>query len=247
MELCDKIRARRQSLGLTMEDVAREVGVSKPTVQRWESGVIANMRRDKIAKLAKALHTTPAYLMGWTDNPINYEDGDLIASISPSILEYFNGDVEKSLAFLKKVEDDALSDAYPSNTVPYTPGVPVRVIGSVKCGYNGIAYENLDGYELADVKDSKDYIWLKVNGDSMEPRIHDGDYALIRIQPDVDSGDIAVVILNGDEGTLKKVIKQDGAIVLQPFNPSCTPQLIAGEKLKDLRIFGKVIENKTKW
>ena len=67
MELCDKIKTRRLSLGLTMDDVAKEVGVSKPTVQRWESGVIANMRRDKIAKLAKALHTTPAYLMGWTE------------------------------------------------------------------------------------------------------------------------------------------------------------------------------------
>ena len=247
MNIGDRIKSRRKVLGLTVDEVALKLKKNRATVYRYESQHIENLPINILEPLAEVLETTPAYLMGWTDNPINYEDGDLIASISPSILEHFNGDVEKSLAFLKKVEDDALSDAYPSNTVPYTPGVPVRVIGSVKCGYNGIAYENLDGYELADVKDSKDYIWLKVNGDSMEPRIHDGDYALIRIQPDVDSGDIAVVILNGDEGTLKKVIKQDGAIVLQPFNPSCTPQLIAGEKLKDLRIFGKVIETKTKW
>ena len=44
MELCDKIKTRRLSLGLTMDDVAKEVGVSKPTVQRWESGVIANIK-----------------------------------------------------------------------------------------------------------------------------------------------------------------------------------------------------------
>lgn len=67
MEFKDLIYRRRKELGLTMEEVAKAVGVSKATVKRWESGEIANIRRDKIAILAKALHTTPAYLMGWSD------------------------------------------------------------------------------------------------------------------------------------------------------------------------------------
>lgn len=65
MEFKDLIKNRRIKLGLTLEDVGKIVGVSKATVQRWESGEISNMRRDKILLLAKALHTTPAYLMGW--------------------------------------------------------------------------------------------------------------------------------------------------------------------------------------
>lgn len=61
----DKIRTLRLSLGLTLEDVGKAVGVGKSTVRKWESGDIKNMRRDKIASLAAILQTTPAYLMGW--------------------------------------------------------------------------------------------------------------------------------------------------------------------------------------
>lgn len=70
MEFKDKIKSLRLAMGATMEDIATAVGVSKATVQRWESGNIENIRRDKIWKLAQALHTTPADLMGWeTEEP----------------------------------------------------------------------------------------------------------------------------------------------------------------------------------
>lgn len=66
-DMAKKIKDLRISQNLTLEQVANEVGVGKSTVRKWETGMIANMRRDKIASLAKALHTTPAYLMGWID------------------------------------------------------------------------------------------------------------------------------------------------------------------------------------
>lgn len=62
-----KIHTLREKLGLTLEQVGNAVGVGKSTVRKWETGMIANMRRDKIADLAKVLHTTPAYLMGWPE------------------------------------------------------------------------------------------------------------------------------------------------------------------------------------
>lgn len=62
-----RIRELRAKHGLTLEQVAQQVGVGRSTVRKWETGIIENMRRDKIAKLATALHTTPGYLMGWTD------------------------------------------------------------------------------------------------------------------------------------------------------------------------------------
>jgi len=82
-EIKDRIKNRRQKLGLTLEEVAKKVGVSKPTVLRWESGDIANMRSDKIAKLAAALNTTPSYLMGWTDDPRIREQSTQINNIFP--------------------------------------------------------------------------------------------------------------------------------------------------------------------
>ena len=66
-EMSRKISQLRKEQNKTLEDIAKVVGVGKSTVRKWETGMIANMRRDKIAKLAEALNTTPAYLMGWDD------------------------------------------------------------------------------------------------------------------------------------------------------------------------------------
>ena len=65
--MAQRIKALRQEKGLTLEQVADVVGVGKSTVRKWETGMIANMKRDKIADLAKALGTTPEYLMGWDE------------------------------------------------------------------------------------------------------------------------------------------------------------------------------------
>ena len=66
-ELSRKIKELRLERRMTLEQVADIVGVGKSTVRKWETGMIANMKRDKIALLAKALGTTPAYLMGWKE------------------------------------------------------------------------------------------------------------------------------------------------------------------------------------
>lgn len=66
-DMARKIKDLRQQRGLTLEQVATVVGVGKSTVRKWETGMIANMKRDKIAALAQALGTTPAYLMGWKE------------------------------------------------------------------------------------------------------------------------------------------------------------------------------------
>lgn len=67
--ISQKIRDLRAKHNLTLEQIAQQVGVGRSTVRKWETGMIENMRRDKIAKLAAALHTTPGYLMGWEDEP----------------------------------------------------------------------------------------------------------------------------------------------------------------------------------
>ena len=83
--MAQRIKALRQKKGLTLEQVADVVGVGKSTVRKWETGMIANMRRDKIADLAKALGTTPAYLMGWEDENVEKE-------VSPSELQLTEGE-----------------------------------------------------------------------------------------------------------------------------------------------------------
>ena len=65
----ERIRARRRALGLTLEDVAAATGTSRQTVQRYENGVIGNIPDERLEALARALSTTPAYLMGWEKTP----------------------------------------------------------------------------------------------------------------------------------------------------------------------------------
>ena len=65
--MAERIKNLRKEKGMTLEEVAIKVGVGKSTVRKWETGMIANMRRDKIASLANALGTTPEYLMGWDE------------------------------------------------------------------------------------------------------------------------------------------------------------------------------------
>ena len=90
-DMAKRIKELRLSLGLTLEEVANQVGVGKSTVRKWETGIIANMKRDKIAALAKALHTTPGYLMGWTDE-------QAISPVSKSICKQIEDKFGKNAA-----------------------------------------------------------------------------------------------------------------------------------------------------
>ena len=67
MEMGEKIKYLRTRQGMTLEELGNRVGVGKSTVRKWETGAIANMRRNKIASLAEALNVSPSYLMGWED------------------------------------------------------------------------------------------------------------------------------------------------------------------------------------
>lgn len=133
------------------------------------------------------------------------------------------------------------------NAIPTGTFFPVRVAGTVKAGYNGIAFEDFSGYEYADVRHPENYVYFRVEGDSMAPAINDGDLALVRVQPDVESGQVAIVVVNGEEGTIKKVIRRGGSIALQPFNPAYETRVFTGAETDEVCIAGLVVETKRKW
>ena len=124
----------------------------------------------------------------------------------------------------------------------------IPVVGTVRAGYGALAFEEDYGKEYACVKDPKNYFFLVVKGDSMEPRISDGDLALVHRQNTLDNGDLGVLVYGADgEGTLKKYIQRGNSVVLQPFNPAYDEMVIKGEELDHLYIAGKVVETKAKW
>ena len=102
------------------------------------------------------------------------------------------------------------------------PVSPIPLIGTVKAGYDYLAQENWEGTIDLDKKiaDTGDFFALRIKGDSMIPAFFEGDIVIIRKQNYCENNQFAVVIINGEEGTLKKVKKTDEGIILQPINPA---------------------------
>lgn len=97
----DLIKKLRLEKGMTLEDLGDKVGVGKSTVRKWENGMIANMKRDKIDKVAKALDVSPAYLMGWEDErEPEFDNGFFRVMQSAQDKGYTPEDIEIALDFL---------------------------------------------------------------------------------------------------------------------------------------------------
>ena len=89
-DISKKIKTLRLERGMTLEQVGNIVGVGKSTVRKWETGMIANMKRDKIGLLAKALGVTPAYLMGWQEQKKLPQDKSDLFEGEKTLLDLFN-------------------------------------------------------------------------------------------------------------------------------------------------------------
>ena len=124
--------------------------------------------------------------------------------------------------------------------------VKIPVLGEVAAGFPMFADENIIDFEEipAEMAKNDDYFALKIHGDSIEPRIWNNDVVIVRKQSDVDSGDIAIVIVNGDLGTCKKVVKHSSGISLISFNSKYEPMFYTTDEIKTLplTIIGKVVE-----
>jgi repressor LexA len=148
--------------------------------------------------------------------------------------------------FMVTVDDILGRRDLPSEFTEAFPGRFIRlpIIGTVKAGINGLAYTDYQGEAAVDsalVANDANYYWFKIKGDSMiNDGIRPGDLALVREQPEVDNGDIAVVVINGDEGTVKHLYKNGDSIVLQSANPDYPPRIFSGPALSQVRIVGKV-------
>ena len=139
-------------------------------------------------------------------------------------------------------------DRLPKDAIPYQkrPTQPVPIVGVVSCGIPLLAEDNIEGYHetsLQDMTTGETYFWLRAKGNSMiNVGIHEGDLLLIRQQNDVDSGDIAVVAVNEDDATLKRVIKKENALILQPENPSYETKIFVGEEMESVHIRGRLMK-----
>lgn len=126
-------------------------------------------------------------------------------------------------------------------------GVRVPVLGRVVAGIPIEAVEEILDYEeiTPELAATGEFFALKIRGHSMEPRMMEGDVVIVRRQDDVDSGDVAIVLVNGDEATVKRVKKQEEGITLIATNTSVyEPHFYSNKEIAELpvRILGRVVE-----
>lgn len=117
----------------------------------------------------------------------------------------------------------------------------VPLLGDIACGEPILAEENVEGYVEVDASVRCDFT-LRCRGDSMEPRLRDGDIVMIRIQPDVLDGQIAAVLIGG-EATLKHVYHLPGraGLRLMPENPAHAPIFVTPDNADEARILGRAV------
>lgn len=116
---------------------------------------------------------------------------------------------------------------------------------SVAAGFGAPAVNQIISYiptYINNVSEKDKYIWVRVQGDSMFPKIEDGDKILIRLQDSVDSGQIGVVLIDGEEAVVKKINYGDNWIELESFNPYYPPRRFEGADVQQIRVVGLVRE-----
>lgn len=130
-------------------------------------------------------------------------------------------------------------------------GIKIPVLGKVQAGIPTTAVEDILDYEeiTPEMAAQGEHFALQVRGNSMQPKMDEGDVVIVRQQPDVDSGDTAIVLVNGDDATIKKIKKMDSGIMLIPMNPAYEPLFYSRDEIENLpvMILGKVIELRCKF
>lgn len=146
------------------------------------------------------------------------------------LANYFNiqkADLVESRNTLAHTSNSAVVFVY--GTIP--AGIPMECIEDI------IDTEEISADML---KGDKQYFGLKIKGNSMEPDYLDGDVIIFQKQDDCENGDDCVVMVNGNDGTFKRVFKNENGIILQPLNPTYSPMVYSNEEIEKLpvRILG---------
>lgn len=196
----ERIKCRRKELSMSAEQLAEKVNLSPATIYRYEKGDIEKVPADILKKVARALNSSPAYLMGWESEN------------KPPI---------------------------PAGFQPLPQRDRVPRVGQIACGEPITAEENIESYDEVPSDWHADFTLL-CQGDSMEPKIKDGDIVAIHSQPIIDNGQIAAVLIDG-EATLKRVFLFADHIELRAENPAFPTIIRMGEAMNEITIEGKAV------
>lgn len=208
----ERLKSLRREAGWSQQRLADELKLSKSSVNMYERG----------------------------EREPGFETMETIADLFNVDMNYLYGRTDIKIA-------DPVAPKHSTSPTPIPPGFmpmpkmkKIPLIGSIACGEPITAEQNIE--KMVDVPESiRCDFSLTCHGDSMvDAGIHDKDVVYIRIQPEVENGEIAAVRIDG-EATLKRVYYNPGTLTLMPANPAYAPMIYTGSKLEEVHIEGKAV------
>lgn len=220
MTLGQIIRAYREENSMSMDNFAKASGLSKGYISQLENNVNPKTGEPPRPSVETIRKAAKGMFMTFDEVMTNLDDDIKIVDDKPEV------------KIVKKA-------------------IRVPVLGNVAARIPIEAIENVIDYEeiSEELAHTGDFFALKIKGDSMEPRICNGDVVIVRKQNYAESGDLVIVLVNGDSATCKKLAKYPSGIRLIPFNQAYEPLFYSNEEIenKPVRIIGRVVENRQKY
>ncbi len=200
------IKHLRTERGITQEQLAAMLKVSRSTIGMYETG---NREPD-------------------------FETCEAIADIFNVDMDYLMG--RSTVERKNPVTPTAI---IPPGFSPIPELDTLPIVGRIACGTPILAEQNIDGAACVPARWRANFV-LICKGDSMTPKIHDGDLVAIRKQPEVENGEVAAVRI-GEEATLKRVYRHENMLELRPENPTFESIILVGEDMGKATIEGKAV------
>ncbi len=224
MTIGEKIKNNRKRIGMTQEELAKQVGYTgKSMISRIENGK-NKPSYEALSKIARALDMSPADLLG-----------DDASMLELSVVD--NGLAKAYDRLREKDKSDIERIGLPMTRIP--------ILGRISAGLPLFAEQNIEGYTLTTRNGGNEYFALRVVGDSMTAAgINPGNIIIVRRQNSVEDGEIAVVMVEDEDATVKHFHRAGTIVTLSPqsCNPKHLPQLYDLRKTR-IRVLGKVVDN----
>ncbi len=209
-DFASRLSQALETRGMKAADLSKKTKVAEGTISCYINGRY-EAKQNRVQVFAEALDVNPAWLMGY-DGPMEAERSQPAPAPRP----------------------------IPKGFEPMPKMKKIPLVGSIACGTPILAQQNIE--KIVDVPENiRCDFSLICHGDSMEGAgIHDRDVVYIRIQPEVENGEIAAVRI-GEEATLKRVYYQNGTLTLMPANAAYAPMVYTGPELNNVQIEGKAV------
>ena len=201
---------------------------------------VMNMRLKELRKQKKITQEKLSKEIGFSRS--------LISLWESGISEPDNNTIIKLAEYFNCTTDYILGK---TNAISTSEGIKIPVFGEVAAGIPISAIQDILDYEeiTPEMASNGEYFGLAIKGDSMEPRMTTGDVVIVRSQPTAETGDIAIVMVDGESATCKKIKMTPEGIMLISLNPNYEPMFYSNKEIEELpvRILGKVVELRAKF